>query len=197
MDKLEATMEKGNINEIIVKFRKLISGGIKKIKEGCELYVSEIDKDESARYKFMDANPDFPQVAWKRFEQVGRGTLAAELLLGGCSCVDTISKAPISVQREIVKHGLPIIQNGKINKVPISEVTSDMARLAISKDGQIRTKQEQEELANRRNAMSKTPSEKTENAEKHDWVIRGSRVKFLSVRFYTKSELLQIIEGMK
>lgn len=186
-------------NDVIEKFRRLITGGLKKLTEACELYVNEIDRDGAMRYAFKKANPNIPDVAWKRFEQVGRKTLAAELLMGGCTCVETISRAPVSVQRDIVKQGLPVLLHGEINRIPISDVTSHMARLAISKDGQIRNKQEQEAVLKlRKTDVGLQPSvTQDKSLPDKDWEIRGHRVKFLVPRYYSKSELLRILDEMK
>ena len=186
-------MEQNNgLNKAIRQFKDFYNKGRAYLESACKVYVAEIDRDENSRYVFKNKFPEIPNIAWTRFEKVGRGTLAAELLFGGTQCVELIARAPVSVQKEIVKKGLPVLQDGKIRNVPVSSVTSNMAYQAIASDGHIRTKDEQEV-----HISSKGKNPRSEQQSKKDWEVRGSRVKFLSARYFTKSEILKILEEMK
>ena len=177
----------------IKQFKTYLNGSLKQIEKACKLFVEAIDEDSSMRDKIIAACPEIPKLAWKRFEAVGRSTMAVELLFCGSSCVEVLSKLPVSEQRKAVKDGVKVLENKEMTSVPMSELNARQAKKAISGDGRIRTLHEQQ-------VYEKTHRKKDDTkvrGDKDDYIIKGSRVMFITPRYYTRSDLLKILEKMK
>ena len=182
-------MEQNNgLNKVIRQFKDCLCKGNQYIEQACKLYVAQIDIDEKRKYAFQEQCPEVPKNAWKHFEMVGRGTLDINVMFSGSNCVQTLSRLPISAQKEIVKNGVNVFDGKKMRKVPISAIDINVARQAIAPDGHIRTEDEQAVYVK---SHTRRKAKKTT-----DYEIRGNKVMFLQPRLYTKKELMKIVEQL-
>jgi hypothetical protein len=109
----------------IKAFREKMKLGISLVADASRIYVDAIDKEPGAKAKFMAACPDVPRLAWRGFEQVGRGLIDQRLLYGGGNAQAELRRLPVSTQKEVLDKGVKLLtKRGDHMMVKVENLTT-------------------------------------------------------------------------
>jgi hypothetical protein len=180
----------------VVRFGKLLKSGTDALLEACRLYVEAIDEDIKLKAVFFETYPEISDVAWRRFEDAGRGRLHPKLLVNYNYPARRLAACPYEQQVKYVDHPFEVLQDdGTTISVALSRLTAVQA-VQVFNDKGVRTVAEQ--LVYKKAQKTPKASVKKSLKGKHARIrppyqlSKGKLIVNIKCAF-TKSELLLII----
>jgi len=186
----------------VSEFRRLLQTSGETLKEACQLYTNIVTEIPEARALFAEAFPRLDKPVWDRFEQVGRGLLHHELLIGNTEKIYLLKNLPIHEQDEALHKGVKVIaSDGTHLKLTVDKMTYDQKEVVFAKD-HIRSLPEQKAYVETKAMKMQIESRRRREQESQDdyHIVRNNgrrMVEFLKPRSYTASELLAILTEMQ
>jgi hypothetical protein len=181
----------------VKQFGELLRQGTESLQKACQLYVKVIDQDIMMKAAFLEAYPEVPATAWKRFEAVGRGSMHPALLTSlACKGAHRLEKCSYTEQKKCLDTPVDVLlANGDVLKVMVYNLTKSQVKQVFAA-GHVRSIPEQKAFIE---------SEKTEDviirarhSKKPDtpWHIFKNTLVVTSPYTFTKEELTNIILEM-
>jgi len=188
------------ISGTVEQFGDLLHKGYEYLTKACQLYVKAIDEDQEAKAAFVDAYPDIPATAWRRFEAVGRGSMHPMLLANLTVGARRLERCSYSEQAKYVKGPVEILlANKDVLKVSLHNLTSDQVRQVFATD-HIRSIPEQRaylESMKTRDAVAEAAAVEAKRNPAKSWRIVRGRLVVTGPCEFDKEDLFRVLIDME